>query len=225
MTVQDAREQTLRTIVDHLLVRKARLPRPVHDPRHLHVAVAGRVCTGVPTPPGWTPYELPGGQRTRRPADADQLSRLACPSRAAARRRCAARRCANCCSARRCRGRRPTSISRSSRTPSRRSRRRASGWRRTVPTRSVPAATRSPTRSASRSRTSTAPAQYRATEKGAPIDASGNLDGKAIHRPDGPGPGGARQPGRCRRAWSRRLYSYGTRQAPSSASDKPCCRI
>ena len=41
-TIADAREQTLRTLVDQLLVRQARLPQPVHDPRDLPVAIACR---------------------------------------------------------------------------------------------------------------------------------------------------------------------------------------
>ena len=57
-TVQDAREQTLRTIVDHLVVRKLDY-RDLFTTRHTFMSPSLATLYGVPTPPGWTPYEIP----------------------------------------------------------------------------------------------------------------------------------------------------------------------
>jgi Protein of unknown function (DUF1588)/Protein of unknown function (DUF1592)/Protein of unknown function (DUF1585)/Protein of unknown function (DUF1595) len=57
-TVQDAREQTLRTIVDHLLVRKLDY-RDLFTTRHTFMSPSLATLYGVPTPPGWTSYQIP----------------------------------------------------------------------------------------------------------------------------------------------------------------------
>jgi hypothetical protein len=57
-TVQDAREQTLRTIVDHLIVRKLDY-RDLFTTRHTFMSPALATLYGVSTPPGWTRYEIP----------------------------------------------------------------------------------------------------------------------------------------------------------------------
>ena len=57
-TVQDAREQTLRTIVDHLIVRKLDY-RDLFTTRHTFMSPSLATLYGVATPPGWTPYEIP----------------------------------------------------------------------------------------------------------------------------------------------------------------------
>jgi hypothetical protein len=57
-TVQDAREQTLRIIVDHLLVKK-RDYRDLFTTRDIFISPSLAPLYGVSTPPGWTPYEIP----------------------------------------------------------------------------------------------------------------------------------------------------------------------
>ncbi|MEP6549142.1 MAG: DUF1592 domain-containing protein [Gammaproteobacteria bacterium] len=56
--VQDAREQTLRTIVDHLIVRDLDY-RDLFTTRHTFMSPSLATIYGVSTPPGWTPYEIP----------------------------------------------------------------------------------------------------------------------------------------------------------------------
>ena len=71
-TIVDAREQTLRTLVDHLLVRNLRLPRPVHEPRYVHLAVPRSHLRrgGAARLDG---LHQPSGQRARGAADPGQL--------------------------------------------------------------------------------------------------------------------------------------------------------
>lgn len=57
-TVQDAREQTLRMIVDHLLVKK-RDYRDLFTTRDTFMSPSLATLYGVPAPPGWTPYRVP----------------------------------------------------------------------------------------------------------------------------------------------------------------------
>jgi hypothetical protein len=57
-SVQDAREQTLRTIVDHLITRNLDY-RDLFTTRHTFLSPSLATLYGVPTPPGWTPYETP----------------------------------------------------------------------------------------------------------------------------------------------------------------------
>jgi hypothetical protein len=57
-TVQDAREQTLRTIVDHLIVKDLDY-RDLFTTRHTFMSPSLATLYGVPTPPGWTPYDIP----------------------------------------------------------------------------------------------------------------------------------------------------------------------
>jgi hypothetical protein len=57
-TVADAREQALRTIVDHLLVRKGDY-RDLFTTRHTFLSPSLALLYGVPVPAGWTPYEVP----------------------------------------------------------------------------------------------------------------------------------------------------------------------
>ncbi len=61
-TVQDAREQTLRTIVDHLIVRKLDY-RDLFTTRNTFISPALATLYGVPAPPGWTPYEIPASSQ------------------------------------------------------------------------------------------------------------------------------------------------------------------
>ncbi len=57
-TVQDAREQTLRMIVDHLLVKK-RDYRDLFTTRDTFMSPSLATLYGVAAPPGWTPYRVP----------------------------------------------------------------------------------------------------------------------------------------------------------------------
>jgi hypothetical protein len=57
-TVVDAREQTLRTVVDQLLV-KQRDYRDLFTTRETFLTPSLAVLYGVSAPPGWTPYESP----------------------------------------------------------------------------------------------------------------------------------------------------------------------
>ncbi|HEY3783829.1 MAG TPA: DUF1592 domain-containing protein [Steroidobacteraceae bacterium] len=59
-TVQDAREQTLRMIVDQLLVKKGDY-RDLFTTRETFLSPSLATLYGVPAPPGWTPYEVPAG--------------------------------------------------------------------------------------------------------------------------------------------------------------------
>jgi hypothetical protein len=59
-TVEDAREQTLRTLVDHLLVRK-RDYRDLFTTRETFVSPPLAVIYDVAAPPGWTRYTSPEG--------------------------------------------------------------------------------------------------------------------------------------------------------------------
>lgn len=59
-TVQDAREQTLRIIVDHLLVSKEDY-RDLFTTRDIFISPSLATLYGVPAPPGWTRYEIPAG--------------------------------------------------------------------------------------------------------------------------------------------------------------------
>jgi len=56
--VLDAREQTLRTIVDHVLVRNGDY-RDLFTTRHTFLSPALAVLYGVPVSSGWTPYDVP----------------------------------------------------------------------------------------------------------------------------------------------------------------------
>jgi hypothetical protein len=61
-TVGDAREQTLRTIVDHLLTRGLDY-RDLFTTRDTFLSPSLAVLYGVPAPPGWTPYRSPEGSQ------------------------------------------------------------------------------------------------------------------------------------------------------------------
>jgi len=59
-TAQDAREQTLRIIVDHLLVKNEDY-RDLFTTREIFISPSLATLYGVPAPPGWTPYTIPAG--------------------------------------------------------------------------------------------------------------------------------------------------------------------
>ncbi|MGE4064562.1 MAG: DUF1588 domain-containing protein [Rhodospirillaceae bacterium] len=58
--IKDAREQTLRTLVDHLLVEKKDY-RDIFTSRKTYMSPALATVYQVPTKPGWVPYEFPEG--------------------------------------------------------------------------------------------------------------------------------------------------------------------
>lgn len=80
-TLEDAREQTLRTIVDHLLVQQ-RDYRDLFTTRETFISPALAVLYGVPAPPGWTHYTSPeGSQRVGLLTQVSFLSAHAHPGR------------------------------------------------------------------------------------------------------------------------------------------------
>ena len=59
-TLMDAREQTLRTVIDHLLIDKGDY-RDLYTTRETFMSPALATVYQVPTAPGWVPYEFPEG--------------------------------------------------------------------------------------------------------------------------------------------------------------------
>ena len=57
-TIKDAREQTMRTVVDHLLTRNQDY-RDLYTTRKTFMSPALATVYQVPTKPGWVPYEFP----------------------------------------------------------------------------------------------------------------------------------------------------------------------
>ena len=60
VAVQDAREQTLRTVIDHLITRD-RDYRDLFTTRDTFISPSLAAIYRLPTTPGWTPYEFPEG--------------------------------------------------------------------------------------------------------------------------------------------------------------------
>ena len=153
-TIKDAREQTLRTVIDQLVTRKMDY-RDIYTSRQTFMSPALATVYQVPTKPGWVPYEFPAD--SPRVGLLTQISFLALhahPARSSPTYRGKALRERLLCQKV---PRRPQMwTSRSWRTPTRCSRPRASVWKPTVPIRCARAATRSPTPWAWRLRTSTA---------------------------------------------------------------------
>ncbi|MEL7046401.1 MAG: DUF1592 domain-containing protein, partial [Pseudomonadota bacterium] len=58
VTAEDAREQTLRTAIDHLLTREADY-RDLFVARSTYMSPALGIIYGVPAEPGWTPHTFP----------------------------------------------------------------------------------------------------------------------------------------------------------------------
>jgi hypothetical protein len=59
-TVADAREQTLRTVIDHLITRNGDY-RDLYTTRSTFISPALAALYQMPAPDGWTPYEFPAG--------------------------------------------------------------------------------------------------------------------------------------------------------------------
>lgn len=61
-TLKDAREQTLRTVIDQLVIRKADY-RDLYTTRDTFISPALATVYQVPTMPGWVPHEFPADSR------------------------------------------------------------------------------------------------------------------------------------------------------------------
>jgi hypothetical protein len=86
-TLADAREQTLRTLVDHIVVQKADY-RDLFTTRKTFMSMSLAAVYGVPTVEGWTPYEF--SDDSHRSGILTQVSFLAAhahPARSSATRR------------------------------------------------------------------------------------------------------------------------------------------
>ena len=156
---------------------EARLPRPVHEPRHIHLAVARRHLRRGRAA-GLDRLREPARQPARRAADPGQLPRRARapgPQFAHLARQGAARVAAVPDGAAPAAERRFLAARGREFAPEHRAR---APRRCTAPTRCARDATSSPTRSGWLSRTSTARASSAPPSAARPIDASGVLDGK-----------------------------------------------
>lgn len=216
-TVQDAREQTLRIIVDHLLVRKADY-RDLFTTRHIFISPSlGPLC-GVTAPPGWTPYEIPAGSpRVGLLTQIAFLASHAHPGRSSATRRGKALRELLLCQV----VPRPPpnvdfSVVTDPKSPFHTARERLIAHRQNPVCAGCHKIT-DPIGLALENFDGAG--QYRATERGAPIDASGNLDGKAFNDPQGLAQALHDAPG-LTACMVRRAFAYGT-GGETKANDKP----
>lgn len=216
-TVEDAREQTLRTVVDHLLVRQ-RDYRDLFTTPHTFISPSLAVLYGVPAPPGWTPYTSPAGsQRVGLLTQISFLAGHAHPGRSSATLRGKALREKLLCQ----QVPRPPpnvdfSIVENPDSKLRTARERLAAHR------------SNPLCAGCHKITDPiglalehfdGAGQYRETEEGAPIDATGTLDGKAFE--DVPGLATVLRDNPLLPACLvKRVYSYGT-GGPAVAADKP----
>lgn len=206
-TVQDAREQTLRTIVDHLLVRKLDY-RDLFTTRHTFMSPSLATLYGVSTGPGWTPYEIPAdNERVGLLTQIAFLASHAHPGRSSPTLRGKALRELLLCQT----VPRPPpnvdfSIIEDPKSTLKTARERLAAHRANP----VCAGCHKITDPIGLSLENFDGAgQYRATEKGAPIDASGNLDGKTFSDPAGLAQAVHDNPA-VPACIVRRTYSYGT---------------
>ena len=206
-TVQDAREQTLRTIVDHLLVRKLDY-RDLFTTRHTFMSPSLATLYGVSTGPGWTPYEIPAdNERVGLLTQIAFLASHAHPGRSSPTLRGKALRELLLCQT----VPRPPpnvdfSIIEDPKSTLKTARERLAAHRANP----VCAGCHKITDPIGLSLENFDGAgQYRATEKGAPIDASGNLDGKTFSDPAGLAQAVHDSPA-VPACMVRRAYSYGT---------------
>jgi Protein of unknown function (DUF1588)/Protein of unknown function (DUF1592)/Protein of unknown function (DUF1585)/Protein of unknown function (DUF1595) len=182
-TVQDAREQTLRTIIDHLLVRKLDY-RDLFTTRHTFMSPSLATLYGVSTGPGWTSYEIPAGdERVGLLTQIAFLASHAHPGRSSPTLRGKALRELLLCQT----VPRPPpnvdfSLIEDPKSTLRTARERLAAHRANPVCAGCHKIT-DPIGLALENFDGAG--QFRATEKGAPIDASGNLDGKAFSDPAG----------------------------------------
>jgi hypothetical protein len=215
-TITDAREQTLRTIVDQLIVGN-RDYRGLYTTRETFMSPPLAPLYGVSAPPGWTRYESPAGSaRVGLLTQVAFLASHAHPGRSSATLRGKALRELLLCQ----KVPRPPpnvdfSLIEDPKSTLLTARERLAAHR------------ANPVCAGCHKLTDPiglglenfdGAGQYRATERGAPIDASGNLDGKAF--PDAPGLAEALHDNPALPACLvTRVYSYATGGTPASGSN------
>ena len=212
-TVQDAREQTLRIIVDHLLVKKADY-RDLFTTRHVFMSPSLAPLYGVTTPPGWTPYEIPpDNPRVGLLTQIAFLASHAHPGRSSATLRGKALRELLLCQ----KVPRPPpnvdfSLIEDPKSTLKTARERLAAHRANPVCAGCHKIT-DPIGLAMENFDGAG--QYRAAERGAPIDASGNLDGKTFDNPAGLAQALHDSPA-LPTCMVRRAYAYGTGGAVTS---------
>jgi hypothetical protein len=216
-TAADAREQTLRTLVDQLVVKKGDY-RDLFTTRDTFMSPALAAIYHVPAPPGWTPYKFP--ENSPRIGLLTQISFLAVhshPARSSPTQRGKALRelvlCQNV-------PRPPPNVDFSliedpkanfhtarERLTAHRNNPVCAGCHKIMDPMGLAL------------ENFDGSGQYRDNEKGAPIDASGNLDGHAFNDVIGLGQALHDHPA-LPACLVKRLYSYGT-GGPTSPTDTP----
>ncbi len=216
-TVQDAREQTLRIIVDHLLTRRGDY-RDLFTTRHIFVSPSLGPLYGVTAPPGWTPYDIPeGSPRMGLLTQIAFLASHAHPGRSSATRRGKALRELLLCQV----VPRPPpnvdfSLIEDPKSTLKTARERLA-LHRSNPVCAGCHKITDPIGLALENFDGAG--QYRATERGAAIDASGSLDGKTFNDPQGLAQTLHDAPG-LPACMVKRAYSYGV-GTEARAVDKP----
>ena len=217
VTVQDAREQTLRTVVDHLIAKKGDY-RDLFTTRSTFMSPALAAIYNVPAVPSWRPYEFPeGSPRTGLLTQISFLAGHAHPGRSSPTLRGKALREVLLCQTV---PRPPANVDFSAvENPSS-----------TIKTQRERVALHLKNPVCAGCHKITDPmglalenfdgsGAYRTTEKGESIDPSGSLDGKAFTDVVGLGKALHDHP-QLPQCLVRRVYAYGT-GGPTSSDDKP----
>ncbi len=216
-TLRDAREQTMRTLVDHLVTRRLDY-RDLFTTRETFLSPALATVYQLPTAPGWVPYAFPeGSPRIGLLTQIGFLSLNAHPARSSATYRGKALREKLLCQ------RVPppppnvdfTSVTNPD--PSLRTARERLTAHSTTPACAGCHKITDPIGLALENFDGSG--RYRETEKGAPIDISGSLDGKSFNTVEGLGQALHDHPA-LTSCLVRRLYSFGT-GGPLSTADNP----
>jgi hypothetical protein len=216
-TLQDAREQTLRTLVDQLITKKKDY-RDLYTTRETFMSPALATIYQVPTQPGWVPYEFPeGSPRVGVLTQISFLSLYAHPARSSPTYRGKALREKLLCQTV---PPPPPNVDFSAlENPDaslRTARERLTAHRKN-PTCAGCHKITDPTGLALENFDGAG--RYREKEGGAPIDTSGNLDGKQFTDVNGLAQALHDNPG-LTSCLVRRLYSYGT-GGPAGTLDRP----
>ena len=217
VTVQDAREQTLRTAVDHLITKKGDY-RDLFTTRETFMSPALAAIYNVPAVPTWRPYQFPeGSPRTGLLTQISFLAGHAHPGRSSPTLRGKALREVLLCQAV---PRPPANVDFSAvENPSS-----------NIKTQRERVATHLKNPVCAGCHKITDPmglalenfdgaGQYRTTEKGEPIDPTGSLDGKAFTDVVGLGKALHDHPS-LPQCLVKRVYGYGT-GGPTTSDDKP----
>jgi len=216
-TLADAREQTLRTIVDHLLVKKEDY-RDLFTTRSTFMSMNLAAVYGVPTVNEWVPYEFPeGSPRTGLLTQVSFLTAHAHPARSSATRRGKALRELFLCQVV---PPAPPNVDFSKLED-------ADASLHTARERLAVHATNASCAGCHKIMDPTGLAlehfdgagEYRETEKGAPLDTSGNLDGKEFKDIQGLSQALHDHPS-LPTCLVKRVYSYGTGGPSSVSKDK-----